>query len=75
MRPLYMCLIDTWGMLRGVSRSVEGVLTGWLSMCLSPISGWLSIEVPAGWCPRLCVARKRREHNSRIRFARCGLRI
>ena len=31
--PLYMCLIETWGMLRGVSRSVEG-------------ADWLALYVP-----------------------------
>ncbi len=39
-------------MLRGVSRSVEGA--DWLALYVPvTLRGWLSIELPAGWCPRL----------------------
>jgi len=31
----HMCLIETWGTLRGCSRSVEA-LAGWLLKCLPP---------------------------------------
>ena len=69
-----MCLIDTWGVLWGVSRSVEGA--DWLALYV-PVTRWvgfLSSCLPVGVLD--CgVARKRREHNSRIRFARRGLRI
>jgi len=63
-----MCLIDTWGALRGVPVASR-VLTGWLSMCLSPIPGWLSNEVPAGWCPRLWRGSK----EARAQFPESGL--
>ena len=57
----WKCLIDTWGMLRGVPVASR-VLTGWLLKCLSPTGvGFLTRCLPVGVLDR-GVARKRREH-------------
>ena len=73
--PLYMCLIDTWGMLRGVPVASR-VLTGWLSKCLPLVFG---LAFDRGACRLVfsAVAWLERGEStlSRIRFARCGLRI
>ncbi len=44
-------------------------------MCL-PLSGWLSNEVSAGWCPLLgCGSKEARTQSTRIRSAHSGFTV